>query len=448
MQPLAKPIDRSAFSTSMELNETPKGISWRQVALKAAKLVGAILLFAAVSTSAGKLMGFVGAKIVSMAANHSAMGASFLRILGEGMQSCGQGAFEAGKFAFLSVSVPTKWCVDKGFPKALEATSVYVIKPVGRYILAGVDVMTKSVEFSAGLVYHYVLRPCGIAIDTGVGFLGKYLAAPCLERVIKVGSYVKNSLLGVIHSAYQNVIEPVVTSAGQVYSGLRDFVVIPLFEGVVNFYGIFKNSVLAAVNVVNTEVLKPLTKLVMQATYGMKEHVVSPIYRGGCHLAVGIKKVLLNVCEVVSVYVFRPLSEGGMKAHRWLNKTALIPLSEGLSVLGEIIKKHFVVAVQAIYDKMIQPFISAMKTSFEISRDYVLLPLYGEIARMGGVLKDGMVYTAKAIYCYVLRPIEKKVVYVLRTAAKVGHEMVNNFQIVLTAIRESYQWMAHKIALV
>ncbi len=250
-----------------------EGSSWKNPTLAVGKAVLGVLAFSAVSTGAGKAMQLGGIRLISKTGINASLTTQVANNVGLGLQQAGKGLFSVGKYAFLSIAVPTyavvyvlpKWILNEGLPKMARLTHQYVIIPVYNGVIQVMKLFSERFIKIVQAIYNHVLIPIGRVIEKAALWTWKAVIIPVINKVSQVAIALKDTIVHVAQAIYNHVLAPVGRVIEKAAIWTWKAVIVPIFNGIAQGCGIVKDLVLPVAHRVYNYALKPLGQFIGQA---------------------------------------------------------------------------------------------------------------------------------------------------------------------------------------
>lgn len=189
---------------------------WKSFAITVGKVVLRILTFSAVLVGTGKLMQIGGVKLISEPGSDLSLTTRIASNLGLGLKTTGNGLFLVGKYAFLSIAVPTytivwvlpKWLVTQGIPKVVNLVHQYVIVPISQGIVQAMRFLNKKFLEITQAVYNYALKPLGKVVIDAFTWTWKSIVIPVSNSVVQALRSIKDILVRSTQAVYNYALKP------------------------------------------------------------------------------------------------------------------------------------------------------------------------------------------------------------------------------------------------
>ncbi len=330
---------------------------WKQRCITAGKVGVGILCFSGIAAGLGSFLQMGGSQLLT--AN---IGRPVAHLVGRALQQTGSGLLLAGKYAFLSVAVPTyavgwllpKWLATEAIPQMAMWSYTHAIVPISRGVVQVSLCLKKACVLLAQKIYQAVILPFSQLIKVlalwtwnrivqGMDILCRttlkvaklfhqHVLVPCLDLVKTAAHWTWNRIvqgmdilcrttLKVAKLFHQHVLRPflhlVKTAAHWTWNRI------------VQGMDILCRAALKVVTLFHQYVLRPCLHLVKTAAHWTWNRIIHSSYGLGKKLMVVVARVLQMVRTVYQCTV-EPCGLAMTRGCQWIWKTVVIPVTQGI----------------------------------------------------------------------------------------------------------------------
>lgn len=345
--------------------------NWKDYAIKGLKIAGVILVSSLVVATVGHGLTLAGTRMLTIASSDANMAAVFLRYIGTGAQLLGKALYLAGKYAFLSISVPAytigwvapKWFVMVAIPKAAVFANAYVFTPLLHGVMKAAAFIHTHLTIVAKAVYQYAIKPLFTMTAKALTFVWHAVVLPVSKGIAKCAEFVVTKLGSVAQIVHKYVLEPLFIATQKAFVFLWKSVVVPLANGAVKMGGVLKESLLKLAQAVYTYALNPLGNIAAKTTTFLWNRLVLPAanatFTAANHVFKAVKfifnEVVVKAVTAFHQTVLHPMLNATVIAAKFLWNASIIPIAKGIIQFLTPIAHAIAVTAQAIYNFVLLP---------------------------------------------------------------------------------------------
>ncbi len=346
---------------------------WKNRLITVGKVGAGILCFSAIAASAGTLLQLGGHQLLAVKISQSTFQGA-VHLAGNMLQQTGSGVFLAGKYAFLSVAVPTyavgwvipKWLITQAIPQTAMWSYHHVIVPLHHSIVQASIFLKKISILAMQKIYQSIIIPCAEWI--------KAIAIGTWSKVVQVSHFLYKMSVKVVQALYQNIIAPFM-------HGVKVAAVWTWSKVAQVSHFLYKTSV-KVVQALYQKIIAPLIHAVKIAAVWTWSKVVQVSHF--------LYKTSVKVVQALYQNIIAPLMHAVKVAAVWTWSKVV--------QVSHFLYKMSVKVVQALYQNIIAPLIHAVKIA--------AVWTWSKVVQVSHFLYKMSVKVVQALYQNIIAPLQ------------------------------------------